>query len=79
MYYFMLICVKKIYIHFWRVFRVFFFWGPCMKNDSFYVIICRVGLQGKRKKKIDPQDLGRHNISVLTLSNPINWDPFIES
>ena len=36
-----------------------------MKNDSFNVIICRVGLQGKRKKnENDPQVLGHHSLGI---------------
>ena len=45
-----------------------------MKNDSFYVIICRVGLQGKRKKKKnDPPVLGRYMNKQKLNSNNIAY------
>ena len=46
-----------------------------MKNDSFYVIICQVRVQGKRKKKNEnyPRILGCHNYIPLTRSDIVNY------
>ena len=61
---------KKRIIHFGE-FYGFLSWGPCMKNDSFYVIICSVGLQGKRGEKKDPRVLGRHSIILREHQNSV--------